>query len=129
MKLHHIGAIVDSIDDACATYSSMHQRKFEAIKIFISEQKVNVCFIQIADGVLLELIEPAGENSAIDKLKKKGFTFYHLGYKVADFEEAIQRLTEKNFKQINVFYSEAFENKRCSFLYSPEMHLIEIIEE
>ncbi len=129
MKLHHIGAIVDSIDDACKSYGLLLNKKFEVNKINIASQQVNVCFISIANDTLLELIEKAGENSAISRMQSKGFTFYHLGYKVVDFEKAIAELEEKNFKQLNTFYSEAFQNKKCAFLYSPEMHLIEIIEE
>lgn len=129
MKLHHIGAIVDSIEDACVTYGYMHGKIFEPKKIFISSQQVNVCFISISNDTLLELIEPAGEDSAIKKLKSKGFTFYHLGYKVSAFDKALEELDEKNFKLLNTFFSEAFMNKRCAFLYSPDMHLIEIIEE
>ena len=129
MKLHHIGAIVDSIDDACKSYGLLHNKIFEANKIFMASQQVNVCFISIANDTLLELIEKAGENSAISRMQAKGFTFYHLGYKVQDFEKSLAELGEKNFKHLNTFYSEAFENKKCAFLFSPEMHLIEIIEE
>lgn len=129
MKLHHIGAIVDNIDDACRSYGLLYNKVFEANKILISSQGVNVCFIQIATDTLLELIESVGENSAINRLKSKGFTFYHLGYLVSDFDKSLAELEEKNFKHLNTFYSEAFQNKKCAFLYSPEMHLIEIIEE
>ena len=129
MKLHHIGAIVENIEEACKSYGLLHNKIFEPTKIPIASQGVNVCFIQIANDTLLELIEPAHENSAINRLKTKGFSFYHLGYKVGDFEKTLLDLEEKNFKHLNTFFSEAFQNKKCAFLYSPEMHLIEIIEE
>jgi hypothetical protein len=34
-----------------------------------------------------------------------------------------------NYKTLDIFDSEAFEGKRCVFLFSPEAHLIELIEE
>jgi hypothetical protein len=61
-------------------------------------------------------------------MMKKGISFYHLAFIVLNFDERLELLQNQNFRLISVFNSEAFENRRCAFLYSPEMHLIEIIE-
>ena len=129
LKFHHIGTLTESIDDSLETYQKVFNSGKPAEKIFISSQGVYVCFIEMDGGGLIELVQPVDEDSIVARLKKKGFTYYHIGYTVSDIDKAIEYLQELNFKFLNIFNSEAFGGKRCSFLYSPEMHLIELIEE
>jgi catechol 2,3-dioxygenase-like lactoylglutathione lyase family enzyme len=127
-SLHHIGILVDNIDAAIQSYRVLLPQSKISDKIFVSTQRVHTCFLEIPGQISLELIEPADEESVVYKLKKKGFTYYHLGYYVDDFEKALELLAQLNFKQINIYNSERFDNKQCSFFMSTEMHLIEIIE-
>ena len=128
LTLHHVGTLVDSIDASVAMYRSLFLYSKFSDKVYISSERVFVCFIEIAPDVYLELIEPADEGSVVSKMKKKGISYYHLAYQVAHFEETIEVLLKMNFKQVSAFDSEAFDNKRCSFFMSPDMHLIEIVE-
>ncbi len=96
--------------------------------VTVSSQQVKVCFIQIADGPLIELIQPVGNNQALGKLLQTKNFFYHIGYMTKDVDQAVQYFQESGFYMVNRFLSEAFENRECVFLYTPEMHLIELIE-
>ena len=127
-SLHHIGILVDNIDTAIKSYRALLPQSIISDKIFVSTQGVYTCFLEIPGQITLELIEPSDEHSVVHKLKKKGFTYYHLGYYADDFTKALDLLDQLNFKQINLYNSERFDNKRCSFFMSPEMHLIEIME-
>ena len=75
------------------------------------------------------MIEPAAGDSTVKNLVKKGFTYYHAGYKVSDFDQAMAFLVGHDYRPQSTFRSEAFAGKRCCFLISPVMHIIEIIEE
>ena len=130
LKFHHIGTLTESIDDSLETYQKVFSTGKPTEKIFVSSQGVYVCFVEMDGGGLIELVQPVGEDSIVAKLKKKGFTYYHIGYTVPDIDKAIEELQELNFKYFDsIFNSEAFGGKRCAFLYSPDMHLIELIEE
>jgi hypothetical protein len=128
LVLHHIGTLVDDIAASVKRYQSLFPHGRVSDKTYVSSQGVYVCLIEVAPEVYLELIEPAREDSIVAGLKKKGMAYYHLSYQTDDFEKTTLLLLELNFKQINLFHSEAFENKRCSFFMSPDMHLIEIVE-
>jgi len=129
LKLHHIGCLVDNIENSIKIYQPLFAYNEVSEKIYVSSQKTFVCFVKVSDNIFLELIEPEDEDSVVYKLKKKGVSYYHTAYYVDDFENAEDFFLKQNFKQINTFYSEAFKDKRCAFFVSPDMHLIEIIEE
>ena len=127
-KVHHIGCLVADIEQAKLSYKN--SLKFEIISdtCVIAAQKVKVCFISIGENIFLELIEPM-EASSLEKMMNKGVSYYHIAYSVADIDSAIESLVEQNYFHINTFCSEAFKNNKCAFLYSPERHLIELVEE
>jgi hypothetical protein len=52
-----------------------------------------------------------------------------LGYLAPDFDAAMEELAALNYIPMAPFQSEAFEGRRCAFLMSPALHLIEIIEQ
>lgn len=129
LKFHHIGIAVDSIDDSVKNYIQLFGVDCISKKYEISSQMVNVCFVKVGEDTYLELIEANGEDSSIHRLRKKGHSYYHTAYKTKEIEKQVEKLNALNYKSLNYFYSEAFENKRCIFLFSPEAHLIELIEE
>lgn len=131
MKLtfHHIGIAVNSIDEAAGNYKAIFGAESISPKYFVSTQQVNVCFINVGNGTFLELVEATSEDSSITRLRKKGYTYYHMAYLVADIEAAVAELVGLNHKAMDFFHSEAFKGKRCIFLFSPDAHLIELIEE
>lgn len=128
LKFHHIGCLVQSINDAKPLYEKLYQSDEASDIINISQQGVNVCFIPMPGGGFIELVEPSGENSIVNGMIRKGFTYYHIGYLVNDITKAISDLENDNYKCLQIFNSEAFAGKKCAFLYSPEMHMIELIE-
>lgn len=98
----------------------------------IENQQVKVCFVNLSDegkATKIELVQPLNEASFLYKLMtKKGVNFYHLGFYTEDIDAKTEELKEQGFHLVNSFQSEAFEMRKCVFLYSPDMHLIELIE-
>jgi methylmalonyl-CoA/ethylmalonyl-CoA epimerase len=129
LKYHHVGLLVESIEESIEHYSALFG-KFNVSDIFvIQSQKVKVCFVKNAHDSYIELVQPLGEDSVVAKLLKKRMSYYHLGYKVANIENAVTELEQLNYKPMEYFNSEAFNGKRCIFLFTPETHLIELIEQ
>ncbi len=128
LKMHHVGCLVDSISESFKSYQFLYPNAQLSIIYNIDSQKVRVAFLDLGSDVFIELVEVADDNSSLNKMKKKGVSFYHLAFTDSNFDERLSFLQDQNFRLISIFNSEAFENKRCAFLYSPEMQLIEIIE-
>jgi methylmalonyl-CoA/ethylmalonyl-CoA epimerase len=126
LTLHHIGVLVNSIEAAAAAYRELDARISKPVAI--ASQSVRVCFVDMDSSVAIELIEPTAKGVSQDLLKR-GITYYHLGYLVPRFDSALENLAELNYVHLQTFHSEAFEGRRCAFLMSPVLHLIEIIEQ
>lgn len=130
MQLHHIGCIVTDTGEAIENYRNLMGGTLNVSPVYsITDQKVSVCFLEMANGVFLELVQPHDPESSLARInRKKGVNFYHLGYKVGDIDQKIEALQKDGYHMVSTFFSEAFEMKKCAFLYSPEMHLIELIQ-
>lgn len=128
LKFHHVAIVVDNIEVAKEHYADLFGKKSVSVVTKINSQNVNVCFIKVADEAYIELVEPNDDRSQVSKLLKKRVTYYHIAYKVEDIEGCVLELEKMNYKKMDFFNSEAFLGKRCIFLFSPEAHLIELIE-
>jgi methylmalonyl-CoA/ethylmalonyl-CoA epimerase len=129
LSFHHVGCLTKNMDETLSVYLDKMGFRKVSEPVTVSSQQVKVCFIQTADGPLIELIQPLGNNQALGKLLQTKNFFYHIGYMTKDIDQAIQYFQESGFYFVNSFLSEAFENRKCAFLYTGEMHLIELIEE
>ncbi|MBU2019055.1 MAG: VOC family protein [Bacteroidetes bacterium] len=128
LQFHHTGLAVDSIEDSLDYYRKLFGSEKISKTYSISSQHVSVCFVEVGPNVFLELIEAKGDDSSIHRMRKKGVSYYHVAYLTKTIEETVSKLVELNFKPMEYFNSEAFDNKRCIFLFSPEAELIELIE-
>lgn len=128
LEFHHIGLVVENMETSRMNYAGLFGESAVSKIIPIASQKVNVCFVNIGTGSFIELVEPVGEDSMVYKLLKKRVSYYHIGYRVGNIDSTVTKLESMNYKAMEYFNSEAFEGKRCIFLFSPEAHLIELIE-
>jgi len=128
LEFHHVGLVVESIESSILHYSALFGTENISNIYRIESQLVNVCFVKVGPNSFIELVEPIGEDSQVFKLLKKRVSYYHVAYKVNQITEAVARLEALDYKAMTYFNSEAFDGKRCIFLFSPEAHLIELIE-
>lgn len=126
--LHHVGCLVENIEQALEDYSILFPESKKSIIYNIADQNVKVCFLEVSTNVFIEFVEPLDLESTLAKMKKKGTSFYHIGIYVNNFDDELLRLESMGYRKINEFHSEAFQGKRCSFLYNNELHLVELIE-
>ena len=128
LEFHHIGCLTEDIELSKKTYQTGLGLAECSATFSIASQKVKVCFIKNGGNNYIELVEPMEGNKALKKMLANKTVFYHLGYLTTSFDETVNQMLANGFYLINKFNSEAFSNKLCAFLYSPEMHLIEIIQ-
>lgn len=129
MIFHHVGFLVSNIEKAYQVKTNLLGKKTIAPQIFdIPNQKVRVCFLELDSNKHLEFVEPYSDNSSLQKLLRKGIGYYHLAFIVNNIDSELERLEKLDYKLISVFSSPAFDGRRCSFLLSPTMSLIELIE-
>lgn len=129
LTYHHVGLLVDNIEDSRQHYTQLFGKEKISNVINVTSQKVKVCFVNHSEGSFIELVEPIGEDSVVYKLLKKRHSYYHIAYKVKDIHSMVEKLEKLNYKALDFFNSEGFAGKLCIFLYTPEAHLIELIEE
>ena len=126
LTFHHVGCVVKDLAEAIETYRPL-ARGIGSI-VHVASQNVRICFIEVSPHSFIELIEPAGPDSAVSQLLQKRTTFYHVGFLANDFDAALGQLVAQGYMHLGSFCSEAFGMRRCAFLASPIAHLIEVIE-
>ena len=91
-KLNHIAIATPSLDDAVKTYKDMMGVKITD-PVDQIDHGVKVVFIELPN-TKIELLEPLGENSPIEKFldKNKKGGVHHICFEVEDIDTAIMRL-------------------------------------
>lgn len=93
-------------------------------------QKVRVQFWGGGEAEsLIELIEPAAEDSPVWRALKKGGGLDHLCYETPDIEKTVQQSLDRGAALVrDLAPAVAFGGRRIAFLYFLELGLIEFVE-
>jgi len=92
-KIDHIGIVVKNLEKAIKVYSDVLGLKANKIEQ-VEEFKVKIAFLPVGE-VLVELLEPVGPGIVEDFLAEHGEGLYHICYKVADIDEALEEVGKK----------------------------------
>jgi len=99
-KLDHIGIAVRSVDEARKFFEEIMGARFlhESVR---AEDGFRVLNLDLA-GLIIELIEPVGENSFVQKfIDKKGEGMHHLTFNVPDSRERIAQLKSQGVRIVD----------------------------
>lgn len=130
MKLHHIGVVVNNIQESIGELKNY--LNFETISTImpVGSQKVNICFLKIGEP-FLELIEPVSPDSPISEFAKAGGGVHHLCFEVKDLESELQTFAKKG-ATILVSPTKGFDQRRIAFVdlntKNTKCGLIELLE-
>lgn len=130
MKIHHIGIVVDNIQNSLGEFSKFI--KFDEITIptLVGSQKVNVCFMKIGES-RIEFIEPIDDESPVRKALQKGGGFHHICFEVDNLSEKIKEIVEKGGRLI-VSPVEGFEGRQIAFVLlnmkKTNLNLVELVQ-
>ncbi len=94
-KLNHIAIAIPNLDEATKTYADILGVKISAPLDQLGHG-VRVVFIELPN-TKIELLEPLGENSPIEKFleKNKKGGIHHICFEVEDIDHAILRLKKE----------------------------------
>ena len=140
LKLNHAGLVVPSISEFAEVFRTLGLNEITQPEVD-PVQKVTASFVTASKGqdIYIELLEPLGDNSPINKfLKKRGAGLHHLCFEVGDIDGVAKKLVQKGFQMVCpsvdcVGYDRSFE-RECShsskvafFLLSNKI-LIELLQ-
>ena len=131
MKLHHIGIVVKNIQESLGEISKYIKFEETTIPTLVESQKVNVCFLKTSN-IYLELIEPLGNDSPVEKFSNSGGGFHHLCFEVKDIHKEIKKMKNQGARII-VEPVIGFEGRITAFVLlnmkNTNCNLIEFAEE
>tara|TARA_B110001454_G_scaffold89383_1_gene85377 strand:+ start:659 stop:1063 length:405 start_codon:yes stop_codon:yes gene_type:complete len=130
MKIHHLGIVVNNIQDSLGEFSKFIKFDETTIPTLVGSQKVNVCFMKL-DTIRIELIEPIGNDSPAKKFLEKGGGFNHICFEVEDLSKTIDEIISEGGRLI-VSPVEGFEGRQIAFVLlnmkKTNFNLIELVE-
>jgi len=130
-RLHHIGIVVASIEQSLPGYLRSFAGRQTTGIIHDPLQKVNVLFFNTsaAEPVLIELVEPASDDSPVRRFLEKGGGMNHVCYQVADIAEAVVEMKKRKATLVSPPKpAVAFDGRRVAWVMTREWLLIELLE-
>jgi len=100
LKIDHLGIAVNSIEDGKNFWTDVLGLEFEGAET-VEAQKVTTAFFPVGDSEV-ELLESTSPEGPVAKfIEKRGQGFQHVAFRVANIEEALKELKEKNIQLID----------------------------
>jgi methylmalonyl-CoA/ethylmalonyl-CoA epimerase len=100
MKVDHIGIATHQIDEALALWRDALGLQVDCTEE-ITEQGVNIAMLPLGE-THIELLEPLGENSPVEKfLQKRGPGIHHLAVRVDDIRATLAELKQNGTRLID----------------------------
>lgn len=115
-NLDHIGIAVQDLDAALVVYRDGLGLTLESIEI-VEGQGVRVAKLTAGESVI-ELLEPYGEDSPIDRfLQKRGPGLHHICFDTDDVDAGLQQLGEQGIPLIDDVARQGAGHHRVGFVH------------
>jgi len=128
---HHVGFVVASIADSVQGFVDSLQAEWNGVIFHDPNQVVRITFLHNRHTAtpLLELIEPAGEQSPVIAFLKKSGGLHHLCYEVENLEHQLAFSRSKGgIVTRRPMPAIAFGGRRIAWIYTRNKMLIEYLE-
>ena len=129
--LHHVGFVVASILQAGSDFARSLAAQWNGEIIHDPLQQARVSFMHSgADGnPAIELVEPDGEKSSLNKFLAKGGGLHHICYEVDSLEAQLEfcRLNGSLIVK-QPLPAVAFQGRRIAWVYTKQKLLVEYLE-
>nr|HID59709.1 methylmalonyl-CoA epimerase [Desulfobacterales bacterium] len=97
-QVHHIGIVVEDIDEAKKTYEEVFG--LEVVNVFDVEAfSAKVAFLPVKN-TYIELVQPTNPEDGLGKFLKRGGGMHHICYEVEDIDAAMEELKKKNVRSV-----------------------------
>jgi methylmalonyl-CoA epimerase len=130
MRLHHIAYVTPNVERKAAQLARLLGLRAKGAPVIDAVQRVRVQFMQLGDGGLLELLEPHGEKSPVQRFLQKGGGLFHLCFEVDDLDGTLQGLRESGEAVVvcEPVPAPAIGQRRVAFVVTADRDLIEFVE-
>ncbi len=130
MRIHHVGAVVRSIDEALPHY--VQTLRLEQQTPIIEDPVQKARLVMLADprgGPGYELIEPLGADSPLAPQARRGSNPAHTAFEVEDLELELERLRSLGALTVQApVPALLFGGARVAFVFLRTRDLIELVE-
>ena len=131
--LHHTGLAVTSIEEKLPFYlNALGMKQLTEIK-YDPIQKVRVVLLGYTEDdshpPFIELVEPSGSNTPIDRFLKQNISIYHYCIEVPNIDQAL--LKAREHKAIIIQQpvpAVLFNNRQIAWILTPDKYLIEFLQ-
>ena len=114
--IDHIGIAVRDIKTSSEFYKRCLNLDVSE-PIDVASQKVRIAFMEIGN-TKLELIQPLGDDSSVEKfIQKKGEGLHHICFSVDDIDKALAELKDKRVRLVDEKPRVGASGKRIAFLH------------
>jgi methylmalonyl-CoA/ethylmalonyl-CoA epimerase len=131
LKLHHVGFVVRSIEDCGLSFAQALGATWDGKITFDPIQKVQVTFFEGRSSTdpLIELVEPAADDSPVIRFLERGGGLHHLCYEVNDLEEHLEFCKSVGNTIIRPpAPAVAFDGRRIAWVATRKKLLLEFLE-
>lgn len=130
-RLHHVGFAIRSIENEIAAFGSSILASWNG-KIFHDPlQKVRVTFLQTPTptDAMVELVEPAADDSPVGQFLRRGGGLHHLCYEIPDLDAHLEKMLVGGGIIVKApLPAVAFENRRIAWVVTRQRLLLEFLE-
>src|SRR5262245_11039393 len=130
MRLHHVAYVTQNVEKKAAQLTDLLGFRPAGPVVVDPIQGVRIQFMKMGDSGLLELLEPHGEKSPVQRHLQKGGGLYHLCFEVDDLDATLQRLRDTGGAVVvrEPVPAPAIDNRRVAFVVTASRDLIEFVE-
>lgn len=128
---HHFGFVVPSIREAAQGFAISLDAEWDHEIYHDPHQSVRVSFLRSKrpEDPLIELVEPAGDNSPVHGFLKRGGGLHHVCYQVSNLEEQLEKSRSLGLITVRPpLPAVAFGGRRIAWVYTRNKLLIEYLE-
>lgn len=128
MRQHHIGIVVESIEDSMLIYEKLGYNVDSEIVLDNIQNNKLLFLKEKSSNQLIELIQPMNENSPVYNQNNRGL--HHICYEVENLDEYI--ISFKRLKIGKIFTDKidapAFSNRKIIFACLKDGNIIEVLQ-
>jgi methylmalonyl-CoA/ethylmalonyl-CoA epimerase len=130
LHLHHVGFVVANIERSAEGFMNSLGMHWDGTIYEDPIQKVKVTFLATEPTCAqIELIEPAADDSPVNRFLAKGGGQHHLCYEVGDIEGALAVLKSRKASIVQQpCPAIAFDGRRIAWLITREKLVVELLE-
>lgn len=130
MRLHHVAYVTRNVEEKAAQLTTMFGFRPTGPVSIDPVQGVRYQFMKTGDDGLVELLEPHGEKSPIQRHLDNGGGLFHICYEIDDLDVTLQHLRDTGEAVVvrDPVPAPAFEQRRIAFVVTKDRELIEFVE-